>query len=325
MIHTFKMFLPIDYRDVQDMRKRFNIKAFEANKFFEGKFPGVTMSLSAMGKGQWKLSMFVDAVKLLGKSNLIEADYPDLERQIKMILFQLFMHSDAYDDHILQRIDYRFDVLINDHTIRQLLLDLYKKTVRAYKRKGKVLGYKDKVTGEYVEYKTTVDHKNKSIKSTVYLKNEERKAKGEEPESYERDIVRFEVQVKEDHMYYQEKVGRRSRKLWKYMKNDLYREYFDEHIFPIFYTGNFYKIDEARNIIYASSISSPHKRKLVDFLKKVSSHDVTTPLKTMSKKTLDSRLTMLQKLDINPIPIPKHYPNAPSTLTNPLNNFPWTN
>jgi predicted transcriptional regulator len=322
MIHTLKMFLPIDYRDVQDMRKRFNIKAFEVNKFFEGKFPGVTMSLSAMGKGQWKLSMFVDAVKLLGKPNLTEADYPNLERQIKMILFQLFMHSDAYDDHILQRIDYRFDVFINNQTIRQLLLDLYKKTVRAYKRKGKVLGYKDKSTGEYIEYKTTVDHKNKSIKSTVYLKNEERKAKGEKPESYEKDIVRFEVQVKEDHTYYQEKIGRRPRKLWEYMKDELYQEYFDEHVFPIFHKGNFYKIDEARKIIYASSISSPFKRKLIDFLKKVSSHDVTTPLKTMTKKTLDSRLAMLQELGINPIPIPKNYPNAPSSLENPLNSFP---
>lgn len=322
MIHTIKMFMLIDYRDVQEMKRRFNIKVFEVNKFFEGDFPGVTMSLSAMGKGQWKLSMFVDVVKLLDKPNLTEADYPNLEKRIKKILRHLFLHSNAYNDHVLQRIDYRYDVFINSDVIRQLLIDLYKKTARFHKRKCKVLGYKDKVTGEYIDYKTKVDHRNNSIKSTVYLKNEERKAKGVEPESFEKYIVRFEVQVKENHTYYQEQVGRHSRKLWEYMKDNLYREYFEEHIFSIFLKGNYYKLDEARKIIYASSLSLSYKVKLIDFLKKVSSHDVTTPLKSMTNKTLTRRLEMLQDLGINPINIPKNYPNSPSYIENPLSKFP---
>lgn len=61
---------------------------------------------------------------------------------------------------------------------------------------------------------------------------------------------------------------------------------------------------------------------IVDFLKTVSSFDLSTPLKNMSKKTFDSRLKMLENIGINPIPIPKNYPNSPSYLKNSLTNFP---
>ncbi|MFD2682605.1 hypothetical protein [Bacillus seohaeanensis] len=322
MIHTMKMYLPIPYQDVQELNKRFNIKSFELNKFIEGRFPGVTMSLSAMGKGQWKLSMFIDAIELLNKPNIAEEDYLKMEGEIRKILFYLFLHSSAYDDHVLQRIDYRYDVFNDNQIIRQLLLDIYKKTTRMYKRQNKILGYIDKETKKYKPYKTTVDHTSGSIKSTVYLKNEERIAKGEIPKYYEKDIIRFEVQLREDHMYYQERNGHRSRKLWEYMKDDIYRKYFDERIFSIFFKGDFYKIDQARKIIYDSPLSSSYKRKLIDFLKKVSSYDVSTPLNNMSKKTLNSRLEMLQNLGINPILIPKNYLNAPSIIINPLKDFP---
>ena len=322
MIHTMKMYLPIPYQDVQELNKRFNIKSFEVNKFFEGRFPGVTMSLSAMGRGRWKLSMFIDAIELLGKPLITESDYANMEKSIRGILFHLFLHSSAYDDHILQRIDYRYDVCISNQTIRQLLLDIYKKTTRMYKRQNKILGYIDKETKNYIPYKTTVDHTSGAVKSTVYLKNEERIAKGEEPKYYEKDVIRFEIQLKDNHMYYQERKGHRFRKLREYVKDDIYKQYFDERIFSIFFKGDFYKIDHARKIIYDSTLSSSYKRKLVDFLKKVSSYDVSTPLKIMSKKTLNSRLEMLQDLGINPILIPKNYSDAPSTIINPLKDFP---
>ncbi|WP_419893160.1 hypothetical protein [Oceanobacillus kimchii] len=322
MIHTLKMYLPIPYQDVQELNKRFNIKSFELNKFIEGRFPGVTMSLSAIGKGQWKLSMFIDVIELLNKPNITETDYPEVENSIRRILINLFLHSSAYNDHVLQRIDYRYDVCINNQLIRQLLLDIYKKTTRMYKRQNKILGYIDKETKKYKSYKTTVDHTSGSLKSTVYLKNEERIAKGEVPKYYEKDIIRFEIQLKEDHMYYQERKGQRSRKLWEYMKDDLYKKYYDARIFSIFFKGDFHKIGHARKIINDSTLSSSYKRKLVDFLKKVSSYDVSTPLKNMSKKTLNSRLEMLQNLGINPILIPKNYSNAPSMIINPLSNFP---
>ncbi|UOQ49619.1 hypothetical protein MUN88_05935 [Gracilibacillus caseinilyticus] len=322
MIHTMKMYLPIHYQDVQELNKRFDIKSFEVNKFFEGKFPGVTMSLSAMGKGKWKLSMFIDVIELLNKPDITESDYPNIEKKIRGILVYLFLHSSAYNEHVLQRIDFRYDVCVNNPAIRQLLLDIYKKTTRMYKRQNKIIGYIEKETKKYTPYETTVDHTSGSVKSTVYLKNEERIAKGEFPKHYEKDIIRFEIQLKENHMYDQERYGHRPRKLWAYTKDDLYREYFNDRIFPIFFTGDFYKIDLARKIIYDSALSSSFKRKLVQFLKKVSSFDVSTPLKNMSKKTLNNRLEMLENLGVNPILIPKNHPNSPSHIKNPLQDFP---
>ncbi|WP_245959356.1 hypothetical protein [Neobacillus piezotolerans] len=90
---------------------------------------------------------------------------------------------------------------------------------------------------------------------------------------------------------------------------------------PIYHTGTFYKVDEARHIIYKSALTIKNKEKLVDFLKKVSSFDLDTPLKAMTKETRKRRLQMLKELGINPVPIPKNYPHAPLSLENPLDSF----
>ncbi|MGI2851605.1 hypothetical protein ACRS6Y_15220 [Bacillus cytotoxicus] len=327
MIHTFKLMFLLHYQEVQDLQRRLNIKYTHLNKYFDGVYPGVTMSISNSGNGQWKLYMVVDAIKLLGKPDITEADYLSLEKELKSILWNIVGHSSHYKNHILLRIDYRYDVLIRDKNERMLLMDLYRKLTKSYRFQKKYLGKVEH--GKYVPYNTTVYHSSKSIESIVYLKEEERIDKGEKVEDYEKDIVRYEVHVKENHLYYMEKKNekvQRPRKLWAYMQNEIYREYFRKYMFQIYHHGDFYKIDEVRKRLKNTSLSTQNKLKLIEFLKQISSHSVDTPLtnKKMSKGTFKKRLEMLQDVGVNPVLIPKnHQPKAPSFMKNPLNDFPW--
>jgi len=325
MIHTIKLMFPVHYDEVQDLQRRLKIKYTEINKHFEGVYPGVTMSIFNKGYGKWFLSMVIDVILLLSTPNINESDYEKIERKIKFILMDIFGHSTHFKDHVLLRIDYRFDVVIKDRDIRKLLMDLYKKTTKTYRFQRKYLGKLK--NGSFVPYETTVYHSSKSVKSIVYLKEEERIAKGERIQSYEKGVVRYEVQVLEDHLYYMERKNpkvQRPRKLEFYLKEDIYKEYFRKYMSHIYHLGDFYKIDFAREKLRATSLSTNEKMKLVEFLKQISFNDMDSPLKKMSKPTLKKRLEMLKNVGINPILIPKNYkPTAPSFLKNPLSNFPW--
>jgi hypothetical protein len=330
MIHTFKLMFELHYQEVQDMQRRLNIKYTELNDYFEGVFPGVTMAISNSGNGKWKLYMVADAIQLLGKPDITEADYISLKKEIRYILWNIVGHSAYYKNQTLLRIDYRYDVPIANIDTRMLFMDLYKKQTKSYRFQKKSLGkLKD---GVFDPYKTTVYHSSQSIKSMVYLKQEEREAKGERVEYYERNVIRFEIQIMENHLYYMERKNDknpRPRKISEYMKDDVYKEYFRKYMAQIYHPGDFYKIDEARNRLKNSSLSSANKIKLIEFLKQVSCHSVDTPLNKMAKGTFKKRLALLQEAGINPILIPKNYTSketsqkAPPYLENPLNEFPW--
>lgn len=325
MIHTFKMHFLLHHTEIQKLQRRFGIVYTEVNEYFKGQFDGVTMTICNKGMGEWRMSMVIDAIKLLKNPHISEGDYPLMEKEIKLILLHVLGDPSYYSDHILQRIDYRYDVVISDANTKQLLVDLYKKLTRSHKFQKKYLG-KVNEDGIYEPYETTVYHSSKSTEAVVYLKDEERKAKGEEIEEYEKDVLRYEVRLKEGHLYYMEKkddAAKRPRKLNVYMKDKLYRHYFKRYMSHIYHPCSFYKLDEAREIIRKSTLTDRNKEKLIDFLKAVSSYDLDTPLKKMTKETRKRRLQHLKALGINPVPIPKNYDNASSSLSNPLDGFPW--
>ena len=329
MIHTIKLYFPIEYYEVMDLQKRFNIIYTQLNGYFAnyygGKYKGVTLQISNKGNGQWKLYMFIDAVLLLDKSDITEDDYSSLEQEIMNILWILFKHFLHFKHHILQRIDYRYDVVVKENLHRDILLHLYQKLTKSHRYQKKYIGKLD-AEGVFQKYETTAYHSSKSVQAVVYSKEEERIFKREEIQEYEKNVLRFEVRILQDHINYmarQDKGNCRPKKLKEYMKEEVYRDYFRKYMSPIYHSGEFYKVDEARKRIRNSSLSDSNKNKLVEFLKQVSSHSIDTPLKSMTKATFRNRLEMLSELGINPIPIPKNYPKAPNTLSNPLDKFLW--
>lgn len=328
MIHTFKLMFELHYQEVQDLQRRLGINYKQLNSHFEGMFDGVTMAITNSGNGIWKLYMVVDAIKLLGKPDISEADYEALEKELRYILWNVVGHASHYRNHILLRVDFRYDVTIEDSDTRNLLMALYKKQTESYKFQKQYLGKVEK--GKFIPYKTTVYHSSNSIETMVYLKMEEREAKKEKVEEYEKNVIRYEIHVKEDHLYYMErkrKEIKRPRKLNEYLKWDVFTEYYQKYMFSIYHSGDFHKIDEVRHKLKGSSLSTSNKLKLIEFLKQVSSHSIDTPHKKISKGTYKKRIQMLREMEINPILIPKNYFlknslfKAPSYLRNPLNDF----
>lgn len=329
VIHTIKLFFPIEYYEVMDLQKRFNIYYRHLNDYFAdhygGRFKGVTIHISNKGNGQWKLYMFIDAILLLGKSDLTEDDYPLIEQEIKNILWILFRHFSHFKHHILQRIDYRYDVIVKEKHHRELLLHLYQKLTKSHRYQKKYIGKLD-AEGVFQKYETTVYHSSKSVQAVVYSKEEERMFKKEEIQVYEKNVLRFEVRILQDHINYmarKDKGNSRPKKLKEYMKEEIYRDYFRKYMSPIYHAGDFYKLEEARKRIRKSPLTDSNKNKLIGFLKQVSSHSIDTPLKSMTDSTFRNRLKKLSQLGINPIPIPKNYPKAPTTLSNPFDKFLW--
>jgi hypothetical protein len=328
MIHTFKLMFELHYHEVQDLQRRLGINYKQLNRHFEGMFDGVTMAITNSGNGIWKLYMVVDAIKLLGKPDINEADYEVLEKELRYILWNVVGHASHYRNQILLRVDFRYDVIIEDRDTRKLLMALYKKQTESFRFQKQYLGKVEK--GKFIPYKTTVYHSSNSIESMVYLKMEERETKKEKVEEYEKNVIRYEVHVKEDHLYYMErkrKGDKRKRKLIEYIKKDVFTEYFQKYMFSIYHQGDFYKIDEVRHQLKSSSLSTSNKLKLIQFLKQVSSHSIDTPHGKISKGTYKKRLELLREIDINPILIPKNYTSknssfkAPSYMRNPLKDF----
>lgn len=321
MIHTFKLFFELDYGEVQDLQRRLNIKYTELNQYYDGVYPGVTMSIALGGDGNWRLYIIADAIMLLGKPDIKEADYTIIEQEIKGILIDVVGHASHFKRHVLQRIDYRYDVIIENKDIRMLLMHLYKKTTKLYHYQKRHLGtIKD---DKYMPYKTTIYHSSKSVETTAYLKEEERRDKRKRVEYYEKGVVRYEVRLKEDHLYYMDRKKvkhSRPRQLKEYLKENVYKEYLQKYMLPIYHSGDFYKIDEARVKLKQTSLTDLNKRKLIDILKKISSSSLDTPKGKMSSSTQKKRINLLENVGINPILIPKNYPKAPKILNNPLND-----
>lgn len=327
MIHTIKFYIPLEFNVVKNLQTRFNIKYTEVNQYFEGKFPGVTISISNSGNGKWKLYFVVDVILLLDKSDIFEEDYIIIKKELESILFHIIGDVGYFKEHILLRIDFRFDKVIEDKNIRLLLMDLYKKQSVSYKFQKKYIGKKE--NGSFKPYKTTIYYSSNSIESMVYLKQEEREAKGKIIQEYEKNVVRYEIHLKEAHLYYMEKKNKilsRKRKIEEYLKLEIYQEYFQKYMTHIYHYGDFYKIDEARKIISNSNLQTDKKIKLVSFLKSVSSGNVDTPknVNGISNKTFKNRLELLKEISVNPIMIPKNYRlSVPSIVINPLKSFPW--
>src|SRR5699024_6157605 len=170
--------------------------------------------------------------------------------------------------------------------------------------------------GNPFKYETSQYHKCKITELIIYSKEEERLAKGEPIEPYDKNIIRYELRLKNSHlnsMKREDKGGKaRPKQLKVYFSKQLMEEYMKKHVVPIVHTGDYYKINEAEKIIANSSFSRRKKASLRSFLIMISRGNIDTPLKKSKEEGGISRLTYrqylrdLESLAITPILIPNH-------------------
>lgn len=339
MLHSFEMLLVIDYEDVQHLFSRYKIKVEKYDHFgaaveklndcVKREFKSYAIRwISSQGKGIWYLHLIVDAIEILGRSDITETDYVAVEADIRSFLIRHFGHSSYFDDHRLTRIDYRYDAIVPTDEDRKLLFHLLEKQSKKYGFKEKVKYGRDEF-GDPFKYETSQYHKCDSIELFIYSKEDERKAKKEEIKPYLKDVVRYELRLFNSHlngMTRKDKGICRSKNLRTYFSNDLYVKYMKKHVLPIVHKGDYVKITEADKRIENSDLSNLKKRRLRSFLIAISKGNIDTPINNgMTKPTFRTYCKDLENLNINPILIPKNLSNCPNIFLNPFTSRYKTN
>jgi len=332
VIHTVEMLLDVDYEEVLLLFKRYKIKAEVYEKFgavvkkltqnVKHEHPAFAFTwLSSKGKGLWNIHLKIDIVRLLRKSDITEKDYPIVEAQIRKFLIAQFGHSSHFDQHRLTRIDYKLDVVIPNKNHQKLIFHLFEKYTKKFRFKEMIkYGKNDK--GEAIKYETSQYHKNNSVEFIIYSKEDERLAKNEIIEPYEKDVIRYELRLKNRHLNAMKRTdgkGKgRPKKLIEYFKEDLYREYMCEHITPIARKGDYYKITKAEQILESSHFTRKKKEKLRSFLIEISKNGIDSPKENLSAPTYRQYLKDLESIGINPVLVPKNRTDFPTFMKNPF-------
>lgn len=308
MIHTFQL-----HSELGECHKRYangvhGVKAKEIPNFVKGSFESMTVKINENGYTTWA-SIIVDVPLLLKKGRIRDEDYQEVENAIRAMFSYVFGDGNLFEEHYLTRMDYRLDKEVESEEIRMLYNFLFKKTCRKTGRFKRITGKKEE-GGDFKEYDDSMYHQHQSVQMILYDKEAERHAKGEAVEDWEKNMMRFEVRLLKEHLKNRQfrKKNRTPRKLKNYFKLEFFNEYYEKYLTKAFIQGNFYSLEKAEEIINTTKlvhISPMMKARLKDFLKRVSTYDLTVPKDEMSPATFRSRLKYFDAMNMHPVTIPQ--------------------
>lgn len=320
MVHTIKIFSDADEDIFKYLEYKFSIKN---SKYFNlsqyvGR-DGVKLEIKQLNKRKsknkiWRIYIFIDVIKLLHRADIVEADKVIVLENIYDILSDILPNNllDKLDLR-LHRFDYRCDKVIESKEERRLLVKLYNKNEdrKSYMNKIDVFNNLTKESNKI----SSLRYQNKSRACNIYDKEVERDAKCEIVMDYEKAIIRYESQIKRQHIKYLKKRYGINDKLEIYFSNAMYNIFMNKVIVSTVGIEDYYNIYHARKIIWNSSLREKIKDELIELL-----IDTSLKRKCRFKREKCTRLTKkLRELGINPILIPKHE-NIPH-LVNPIKDI----
>lgn len=318
MIHTFRIALHLNSEHIHHLRDAYGIEVLEIGSYLGNGFHGVSISGTRNPfNGILNFSMIIDVPSLFDRGDITVKDLALTEIRIKDILGSLFGDRELYNQHRLMRIDFRYDAIVADKDLREAYIKLFSKSYRRKERRLKELGRLN-VQGLFEPYDTGLEHVNHSIESAVYDKMAERIAKKEPIMSYEQNVLRFEVRLKEDFIAYQQRQYGFQRSLKVYFSEEMYQKMMKKYILGTYLTNDFLRYSEGIRRVKESQFSVQKKRALESFLRLVSRGDLSSPQKSIAPATFNSRLADYEALHFHPVTIPDSWKNMPDHLENPL-------
>ncbi|MFD2638099.1 hypothetical protein [Piscibacillus salipiscarius] len=334
MIHTFSFY--VNGVNNQDLQQLFTLNNINLNQFTYIKAAVEKLNQRLKQKlnqalvissiifncdNDWTVKCKVDVTKLLSRGTIKETDYHEVERILRTFFDQYCGSAEYFDQHVLTRIDYKYDICIPSATDRKLLFFLFEKYTSLYRFKVKVKWGKDE-NGKPLKYETSQYHKNNSVQIIVYDKEAERRANNEIILPYERNILRYELRLHNQHLNSMKREDSKghsqSKKLSVYFVDSMWEYYMKKNILSIFRLGDFYKVYEAKKVVKNSSYTRNRKEKLIKFLTTVSKGTIDTPKKHMSAPTYRQIIKDLESIDVNPVLIPKNRKDFPPYFKNPF-------
>lgn len=299
MVHTGEFYVKLNIDSDMEF-----IKVLEDIKEIRDR--GILMMLKKIPLkfgSEYRLYIFVDFIKLIGRANIAPQDIDKILERINKIVGAVLNRCFELE---LNRIDYRYDVVITSKKARILLVKLLKKGLDKSNYMKKI----DK-------YKGGVRYYAKSKTNNIYDKENERKDKGEEIKDYEKNIMRFEAQVKKPHLRYKKEKYNIRLDLEEYFTFEKYKEYMSKMIIKAVGKGDFYNLYHANKIINKSSIKDKYKNEIIEFLKFTSKkRSLSKTKEEYGRYKYDKYINILEELGINPIIIPEN--EKVTYLPNPL-------
>ena len=259
---------------------------------------GISFS-ATMTPFELKLTLFVDFILLLNKSDIQDNDYPIAKKRIDNFasLFNL-----SFIDFTLVRIDYRFDYKTSKVN-RELYLEAFSKALdKSYHKTKKMYG------NEIIYYPnelsiapSSIYFKNKSISLLIYDKELERANKACQIEDYEKDILRFEVALYNTHLNKQKQQYHHFKSLRSYMNNIKMQKYLSTHFEKSIYTGDLTSTDNSFKLIRKSNLTELWKEKCIQYTKTIKFHDIDYLKRNISAYNFRTYKTKMNSITLNPL------------------------
>lgn len=236
--------------------------------------------------------------KMLGKNVILESDLEEFTIKVAGIVKQILDGTEVKESH-LSRVDFKVDVLMESQEMLDEYLKLLDKHLHVFDRMK-----------EYTHYGTSVQLGDGSKAFNFYDKQAEREDKGYQDDEYQR-ILRIEVQLKKGKINTLEGQGLPRDLNYYWSKEAMEKVYFD-YLEGYFYTGDYYKLNIAKEKVKASDYEQKDKKKLVKFLNSVNKYGLTFVIREYIGKNRTHRnvwshskakeyIEQLSALGINPV------------------------
>lgn len=333
MIHTLEFYINISKKEKQMMEELHHKEIKKVVRELENGYKHFKLRI---GKPFWNKShniyLQMDVIELLERECgiITEEDYELVQVYIRELEQALF--GTLQLQFILNRIDYRLDLKVQNPEHRANLFKLWGKLADKYGHLNKRTKKKEFIKKEdkevYVkskQFKTTIYIASKALVVCLYDKGSEREAKHEPIKPYEKDVLRFEVRLMARHLAYKARSKKIERSLEAYFSQDTYNFYMKKYVLDIFGTGHFYTINKAREALLRTTLSTKCQQDLIDFLKDISRKGVEGVIgyrgdkkKGRSRYHMKKYKAILDELGINMITAPARMRVRGDILINPL-------
>lgn len=307
MVHTSEFVYMIRKKEFYIMKEYFSLNPKDI--FYKSEiFNGISIKLKETHFNKY-IYIRINFIKLLDKFEIVESDLEEILN--KLSYFSNNEFSLDFNKFSMLRIDYRYDYEMPCYKNREVYIKtLQKHSFQKYRYKIKEnLGA------------SSISFTNNSSKLLIYDKEREKYAKNLTLNDKEKNIVRFEYVLFNNHLRYKKSRGE-EKSLRVYFREDKFHYYFDREVLGILRKGDYMKIYIARNKIIKSELKEKDKKNLIKFLIDISRSTIGN-IKNSSKYSnyyYYKYLNLLDDLKINPLLIPKNS-EADSLIQNPLNNY----
>lgn len=233
----------------------------------------------------------VNLNRLINKNTITDLDYEEVNKTIKSQFYEIFKFTEIEQ---LNRIDYKQDI-ITEH--KDTYIKLIKKGSNNYRS-----------LRQYNKYKSSVYYNSKSTNINIYDKQQELLDTDinnlVDIKQYE-NMIRFEVQLKRNKLYYIEHSEGICRELQNYFTENDRDYYLNTNLKNIIYNGDYYNIYHSRKILQ-EQYTNNMTEKLVELQKQISVYGISDAKQEYNQATFRNYINKIQDAGVNPILIPKN-------------------